>query len=121
MFARFMIIVNGLKALGKEYTDADLVRKILRSLSSVWHTKATVIEDSKDLSKISFDELIWSLMTYEINLKRSEEHIIKTKPGALKASSSNKDKNQEKTSSDESESNEDEIALMTRQFRKFLK
>jgi len=121
MFARFMVIVNGLKALGKEYTDADLVRKILRSLSSICHTKATVIEDSKDLSKISLDELIGSLMTYEINLKRNEEHIIKTKPMALKASSSNKDKNQDKTSSEESESNEDEIALMTRQFRKFLK
>ena len=121
MFARFMVIVNGLKALGKEYTDADLVRKILRSLSSIWHTKATVIEDSKDLSKMSLDELIGSLMTYEINLRRNEDLIIKTKPMALKASSSNKDKNQDKTSSEESESNEDEIALMTRQFRKFLK
>ena len=29
MFARFTSITNGLKALGKEYTNMDLVRKIL--------------------------------------------------------------------------------------------
>ena len=70
MFARFMLIINGLKGLKKEYSESDLVRKILRSLPSSWNTKATVIEDSKDLSKMKLDELIGSLMTYEINLKK---------------------------------------------------
>ena len=49
MFAHFTSITNRLKALGKEYTNMDLVRKILRSLPPAWHTKATVIEDSKNL------------------------------------------------------------------------
>ena len=49
MFARFMLIINGLKGLKKEYSESDLVRKVLRSLPSSWNTKATVIEDSKDL------------------------------------------------------------------------
>jgi hypothetical protein len=78
MFARFMVIVNGLKGLGKEYKDCDLYRKILRSLIPSWHTKATVIEDSKNLSTMSLDALIGSLMTYEINLKRNEtDNLVK--------------------------------------------
>ena len=32
MFTRFTDIVNSLKYLGKDYTNSDLVRKILRSL-----------------------------------------------------------------------------------------
>ena len=55
------------------YTDIELVRKVLRSLTSAWHTKVTIIEDSKNLSTMTLDELIGSLMTYELNLKRSEE------------------------------------------------
>ncbi|MQL82715.1 hypothetical protein Taro_015199 [Colocasia esculenta] len=121
MFARFMVIINGIRALGKEYSNEDLVRKILRSLSPVWHTKATVIEGSKDLSKITLDELIGSLMTYELNLKRSEKHMLKTKPIALKASSSSKGKSKEIFESKKSESDDDNLALITRQFRAFLK
>jgi gag-polypeptide of LTR copia-type/Zinc knuckle len=126
MFARFMIIVNGLKGLGKDYKDSDLVRKILRSLLPTWHTKATVIEDSKNLSTMSLDELIGSLMTYEINLKRSEsENLVKKKSLALKASSSTTSKNKSQKDSDSenasSKSDHEEISLLTRQFRKFMK
>ena len=32
MFTRFTDIINGLKSLGKSYTNSELVRKILRSL-----------------------------------------------------------------------------------------
>ena len=32
MFSRFMVIVNELEALGKTYTEAEEVMKILRSL-----------------------------------------------------------------------------------------
>ena len=32
MFSRFMVIVNELEALGKTYTEAEKVMKILRSL-----------------------------------------------------------------------------------------
>ncbi|MQM17774.1 hypothetical protein Taro_050752 [Colocasia esculenta] len=46
MFARLFNITNGLQALKKNYTDSEIVRKVLRSLPLAWHTKATVIEDS---------------------------------------------------------------------------
>ena len=67
MYARLTILTNGLKSLGKSYTEYEIVKKILRSLTSVWHTKANVIEESRNLSNITIDELIGSLMTYELN------------------------------------------------------
>ena len=43
MIARFTDIVNGLEVLGKTYKESEKVMKILRSLSSEWHTKVTAI------------------------------------------------------------------------------
>ena len=86
MVARFTSITNRLKVLGKEYSNMDLVKKILRSLPPAWHTKATVIEDSKNLSTLTLEELIGSLMTYELNMRRAELEPKKSKGIALRAS-----------------------------------
>ena len=68
MYTRFTDIVNNLKNLGKVYTDADLCKKILRSLLRTWDSKVTAIQEARDLSTLKVEELIGSLMTYEINL-----------------------------------------------------
>ena len=73
MYAKLTVLTNDLKSIGKSYTEYEIVRKILWSLTFVWHTKTTVIEESRNLSSTTVDELIRSLMTYELNLKRSEE------------------------------------------------
>ena len=120
IFSRLTILTNGLKSLGKSYSEYEIVRKILRSLTSAWHTKATVIEESKNLSSNTVDELIGSLMTYELNLKKSDESEIKKKSLALKANMKNKEP---KSESESSSSDEDsgEFSMFTRRFRKFLK
>ena len=87
MIICFTSITNGLKALGKEYSNTDLIQKILRSLPPAWHIKATVIEDLKDLTTLTLKELIGSLMTYELNMHRLELKPKKSKGIALKASS----------------------------------
>ena len=84
IFSRLTILTNGLKSLEKSYSEYEIVTKILRSLTSAWHTKATVIEESRNLSSTTIDELIGSLMTYELNLKRTDEPDIKKKSLALK-------------------------------------
>ena len=43
MLTRFTNIVNDLNALGKVYTNSDLVRKVLRSLPKTWEAKVTTI------------------------------------------------------------------------------
>ena len=56
MFTRFSDIVNCLKSLDKDFTNSDLVRKILRSLSRSWESKVTAIQEAKDLNKLPLDE-----------------------------------------------------------------
>ncbi|KAL6326628.1 hypothetical protein AAG906_009754 [Vitis piasezkii] len=72
MFSRFMVIVNEFEALGKTYTEVEKFMKILRSLPKKWETKVMAIQEAKDLTKLSLEELIGSLMTYEINLNNHQ-------------------------------------------------
>ena len=73
MYTRFTNIVNNLKNIGKVYTDVDLCRKILRSLPRTWDSKVSVIQEARDLSILKVEELVGSLMTYEISLCQHEE------------------------------------------------
>ncbi|VFQ64745.1 unnamed protein product [Cuscuta campestris] len=57
MFDRFSKIVNDLLALKRTYTDRDLVRKILRSLTSEWRSKADAIYESIGTSNVTIDGL----------------------------------------------------------------
>ena len=70
MFTGFTDIVNCLKSLGKDFTNSDLIRKLLGSLSRSWESKVTAIQEAKDLNKLPQDELLGSLMTYELSCRR---------------------------------------------------
>jgi hypothetical protein len=69
MFTIMTTITNSLDALGRIYTNADIVSKILRSLSKTWEAKVMAIREANDLTKLSLEELIGSLMTHEITMK----------------------------------------------------
>ena len=69
MYNRFITIVNNLKGFGKAYGNKELVKKILNSLSKSWEVKVTAIEESKDPNIFLIDELVGSLLTYEMKLK----------------------------------------------------
>nr|CAN79915.1 hypothetical protein VITISV_027400 [Vitis vinifera] len=107
MITRFIDIVNGLEALGKPYKESEKVMKILRSLPSKWHTKVTTIQEAKDLTKLPMEELIGSLMTYEINLTKKLQEGEDQKKKMLK----------KKKPSDE----DDDLALITRKFNKYMR
>ncbi|KAA3477076.1 UBN2 domain-containing protein [Gossypium australe] len=72
MFNIFTDIINGLKSLGKAYSNKQMMKKLLNSLSKEWEAKVTTIEESKDLDKLSLDELISSLITYEMKLEHGK-------------------------------------------------
>ena len=73
MYTQFMDVVNGLEGLSKGFLDFELVNKILRSLLKSWDPKFIVIQEAKDLNNFPLEELIGSLMTYEITCKAHEE------------------------------------------------
>ncbi|GJY61720.1 zf-CCHC domain-containing protein [Tanacetum coccineum] len=118
-FAKFNTIITSLKALDEGYYSKNYVRKFLRSLHPKWRAKVTAIEESKDLTSLSLDELIRNLKVHEMIIKKDFK-IVKVKvernPLALKA---------KKESSDEecstSRSEDEEYAIAVRDFKKFFK
>ncbi|GJV11425.1 retrovirus-related pol polyprotein from transposon TNT 1-94 [Tanacetum coccineum] len=89
------------------------------ALHPKWRAKVTTIEESKDLTSLSLDELIGNLKVHEMIIKKDSE-IVKAKGErkslALKA---------KKESSDEecstSGSEDEEYAMAVRDFKKFFK
>ncbi|CAL1400599.1 unnamed protein product [Linum trigynum] len=69
MYEIFTTTLNSLDSMGITYESGDLVRKLLWSLPKKWEAKVTAIEEAKDLSRLSVDELIGSLTPYEEKLK----------------------------------------------------
>ncbi|GJY48995.1 hypothetical protein Tco_0438951 [Tanacetum coccineum] len=77
-FARFNTIITSLKALDEGFSSKNYVRKFLRRLYLKWRAKVTAIEESKDLTSLSLDELIDNLKVYEVIIKKDSE-IVKCK------------------------------------------
>ncbi|GKF73069.1 hypothetical protein Tco_0219401 [Tanacetum coccineum] len=118
-FARFNTIITSLKALDEGYSSKNYVRKFLRALHPKWRAKVEAIEESKDLTSLSIDELIENIKVYEMITKKDSKIVkakVKRKSIALKA---------KKESSDEecsTSGSEDEVyAMAVRDFKKFFK
>nr|GEZ21360.1 zf-CCHC domain-containing protein/UBN2 domain-containing protein [Tanacetum cinerariifolium] len=110
-FPRFNTIITSLKALDS---------KILKVLHPKWHAKVTTIEESKDLTSLSLDELIENLKVYKVIIKKDFE-IVKGKRElnrslALKAKKESSDED-----SSTSESKDEEYAMAVRDFKRVFK
>nr|GEX85276.1 uncharacterized mitochondrial protein AtMg00810-like [Tanacetum cinerariifolium] len=87
-FARFNTIITSLKSHDEGYSSKNYVRKFLRALHPKWREKVTTIEESKDLTSLSLDELIRNLKVYEMIIKKDSEIVkekVKRNSLALKA------------------------------------
>lgn len=56
-FSRTMSIVNKIRIHGEKITDVTIIEKILRSMTPQFNYVVCSIEESKDLDKLSIDEL----------------------------------------------------------------
>ncbi|GJV65664.1 retrovirus-related pol polyprotein from transposon TNT 1-94 [Tanacetum coccineum] len=118
-FARFNTIITSLKALDKGYSSKNYVRKFLRALHPKWRAKVMAIEESKDLTSLSLDELIRNLKVHEMIIKKDSEIVkakVERKSLALKAK---KESSNEECSTSGSE--DEEYAMAVRDFKKFFK
>ncbi|GKC08127.1 hypothetical protein Tco_0999737 [Tanacetum coccineum] len=96
-FARFNIIITSLKALNEGYSSKNYVWKFLRALHPKWRAKFTAIEESKDLTSLSLDELIGNLKVHKMIIKKDSEiaqEKVKRKSLALKARKESSDEDQ---------------------------
>nr|GEY17864.1 reverse transcriptase domain-containing protein [Tanacetum cinerariifolium] len=66
---------TSLKALDESYSSKNYVRNFLRALHPKWRAKFTAIEESKDLTLPSLDELIRNLKFHEMIIKKDSEIV----------------------------------------------
>ena len=66
-------ISNASSALGEKIPEDKLVRKMLRSLPKRFDMKVTAIEEAQDIYKMKVDELIGSLLTFELSINERSE------------------------------------------------
>ena len=82
LFTHVIRLVTQIRSHGETLEERRLVEKVLRSLSTSFDAIVVAIEEKKDLSQFSVDELHASLMSYEHRLNRetnsSLEHAFKT-------------------------------------------
>ncbi|GJW45360.1 hypothetical protein Tco_0074159 [Tanacetum coccineum] len=107
-------------ALDEGFSSKNYVRKFLRALHPKWRAKVTAIEESKDLTSLSLDELIGNLKVYEVIIKNDSEMVKgkreQNRSLALKAKKESSDDN-----SSTSDSEDEEYAMAVRDFKKKLK
>lgn len=75
MFTRFTDIINNLKSLSKTYPNHEIVRKILKCLPKEWKPKVTTIQELKNLKTLALDQLMGSLITYEMEFKEKNYYV----------------------------------------------
>ena len=122
MYSWFTNIINSLKALGKTYTQQELIRKILKSLLATWIHKVSAIEESKDLDRYELKELIRSLMTYEIYIQNLQgKNDFNKKDLALKATKEEQDKEESSSFSSINPDEEDELAMLSKWVQRLVK
>ncbi|GJZ91299.1 hypothetical protein Tco_0663226 [Tanacetum coccineum] len=119
-FSRFNTIITSLKAVDEGFSSKIYVRKFLRALYPKWSAKVSAIEESKDLTSLSLDELIGNLKVYEAIIKKDSEMVKGNKEQnrslALKAKKESSDED-----SSTSDSEDKEYAMAVRDFKKFFK
>lgn len=94
--------------MGEIYSKEKLLKKTIRSLPVRFRAKVVVIEEAKDVTKMSFDDLVGSMQTYKMNLDATS----KDKGLALKA---------DIDSSESTSYSEEQIMMFTRKFGKLLR
>ncbi|GJZ30376.1 hypothetical protein Tco_0575423 [Tanacetum coccineum] len=119
-FTRFNTIIISLKALDEGFSSNNYVGKFLRALHPKWRAKVTAIEESKDLSSLALDELIGNLKVHEVVMEKDSE-VYRGKKEIVKSIAL---KAKKESSDDEtltSKSNDEEYAMVVRNFKKFFR
>nr|GEV86642.1 Gag-Pol polyprotein [Tanacetum cinerariifolium] len=119
-FARFNTIITSLKALDECFSSKNYVRKFLRALHPKWRVKVTAMEESKDLTSLSLDELIRNLEVYEVIIKKGSE-MVKGKREQSRSLAVKAKKESSNEDSLTSDSEDEEYAIAVRDFKKFFK
>ena len=91
--SRAMAIVSQMCTYGEKISDETIVAKVLRSLTPKFDHVVATIEEAKDLSTLSVDELMGSLQAHEARINRASE---RNKEKALQVKETTNNENNER-------------------------
>ncbi|VFQ72959.1 unnamed protein product, partial [Cuscuta campestris] len=129
---RFHKILNDLASLNHVLSPKEKNVRLLRSLPTEWYTKATAMEEGRNLENYTVQGLLDELRTYEHELKKKKEEQVTPFPTALMTTPrvpssegtcprSCDTPSSSQPSSSKMENYDEEFAMMVKQFRKFKK
>ncbi|KZV28506.1 hypothetical protein F511_15586 [Dorcoceras hygrometricum] len=117
---RFSAIIIELNSLGKEYSNRELVLKVMRALPREWDVKTMAMRESKDLNKMELHDLFANLKAYEFELEtRSEAPSTSQPTKALAAVSA--EPCSPSTSKSADQLSDDVMSLFVKKFGKYLR
>ncbi|VFQ95734.1 unnamed protein product [Cuscuta campestris] len=129
---RFHKILNDLASLNHVLSPKEKKVRLLRSLPTEWYTKATAMEEGRNLENYTIQGLLYELRTYEHELMKKKEEKVTPFPTALMTTprvppsegtcprSCDTPFSSQPTSS-KIENYDKEFAMMVKQFSKFKK
>jgi hypothetical protein len=100
-------VVNAIRGLGEDIDESLVIQKLLRSLLLKYDAKVFAIEETRDLTKMTMDELHGSLIAYEMRKGTESDHPNNEE--AFKSIKKTKDKDNDL---------DDEISNFVRRFQK---
>ncbi|VFQ77919.1 unnamed protein product [Cuscuta campestris] len=129
---RFHKILNDLASLNHVLSPKEKNVRLLRSLPTEWYTKATAMEEGRNLENNTVQGLLDELRTYEHELKKKKEEQVTPFPTTLMTTPrvpssegtcprSCDTPSSSQPSSSKMENYDEEFAMMVKQFRKFKK
>ncbi|GJY74558.1 hypothetical protein Tco_0478989 [Tanacetum coccineum] len=93
---------------------------VQQALHPKWRAKVTAIEESKELTSLSLDELIRNLKVYEVIIKKDSK-MVKGKREQNRSLALKAKKELSNEDSSTSDSEDEEYAMAVRDFKKFFK
>ncbi|KAL0350102.1 UNVERIFIED_CONTAM: hypothetical protein Sradi_4159400 [Sesamum radiatum] len=98
-----MAITNKMRIFGDKSEDIIIIEKILRSLTPKFNFVVCAIEESKNIDKLSLDELQSSLLVHEQKFKQqdNEEQALTASTGNPSTSKGGRGGGKEKRSNDQ--------------------
>jgi hypothetical protein len=121
----FSYPVNQLHALGNDYSNEDLINKVLRYLSRDWQPKVTAIANTTDPRTMYLATLFGKLEEHELELSRLDqlEGVDKKKETiALKATTPPpQEMEDEEDNFDPANMDDETVVLFAKRFNKFFK
>ncbi|GJW27947.1 hypothetical protein Tco_0044822 [Tanacetum coccineum] len=104
------------KIANTSYSSKNYVRRFIRGLHPKWRAKVMAIEESKDLTSLSLDELIINIKVHEVIIKKDSERVkCKREQSTSLALKAKKESSDEESLTSESE--DKEYAMAVRDFK----